>query len=126
MRAGRLRHGFGQPRILSYTEEGGCLGGADADEVSKRARERGSTQIGTLGGGNHFLELDVIDEVFLPEIAAVYGLEEGDLALFIHSGSRGLGYQVCDDFLAGHGQGYAEVRDRVAGPTAGVCPAQVR
>jgi tRNA-splicing ligase RtcB len=58
------------------------------------------TQLGTLGSGNHFLELDVIEEVFLPDVAAAFGLEEGNLAIFIHSGSRGLGYQVCDDFLS--------------------------
>lgn len=94
-----IEHGFGSAEDVEYTEEGGCLRGADAGIVSKRAVERGSTQIGTLGGGNHFLELDVIDEVFQPEIAEVYGLREGALALFIHCGSRGLGYQVCDDYL---------------------------
>ena len=95
-----VQEGYGHPEDLHYTEEGGCLAGADADEVSARARERGSTQLGTLGGGNHFVELDVIDEVFLPEVAAAFGLEAGNLAISIHSGSRGLGYQVCDDFLA--------------------------
>jgi tRNA-splicing ligase RtcB (3'-phosphate/5'-hydroxy nucleic acid ligase) len=94
-----IEHGFGSSEDVEYTEEGGCLSGADAGIVSKRAVERGSTQIGTLGSGNHFLEVDVIDEVFQPEIAEVYGLREGALALFIHCGSRGLGYQVCDDYL---------------------------
>ena len=100
VRGGRFRRATADPRISHYTEESGCLAGADADEVSARASERGSTQLGTLGSGNHFLELDVIDEVFLPDVAAAFGLEEGNLAIFIHSGSRGLGYQVCDDFLA--------------------------
>lgn len=95
-----VQEGYGHPEDLHYTEEGGCLAGSDADEVSARARERGSTQLGTLGSGNHFVELDVIEEVFLPEVAAAFGLEAGSLAIFIHSGSRGLGYQVCDDFLA--------------------------
>lgn len=94
-----MQAGYGRPEDLHFTEEGGCLAGADADEVSPRAKERGSTQLGTLGSGNHFIELDVIDEVFLPDVAAAFGLEEGNLAIFIHSGSRGLGYQVCDDFL---------------------------
>jgi len=73
-----VQEGYGHPEDLHYTEEGGCLAGADADEVSARARERGSTQLGTLGGGNHFVELDVIDEVFLPEVAAAFGLEAGN------------------------------------------------
>lgn len=95
-----VQEGYGRPDDLQFTEEGGCLAGADPDEVSLRARERGSTQLGTLGSGNHFLELDVIEEVYLPDVAAAFGLEQGNLAVFIHSGSRGLGYQVCDDFLA--------------------------
>ncbi len=94
-----VQHGYGSPEDLDFTEEGGCLKGADADEVSARAKERGCTQLGTLGSGNHFLELDVIEEVFLPDVAEAFGLQEGHLAIFIHSGSRGLGYQVCDDFL---------------------------
>jgi len=94
-----VERGFGDREDLDFTEEGGCLELADPDEVSPRARERGSTQVGTLGSGNHFLELDVVDEIFLPDVARVFGLEQGNLAVFIHSGSRGLGYQVCDDFL---------------------------
>ena len=94
-----VQQGYGRAEDLQFTEENGCLGGADANEVSARAKERGSTQVGTLGSGNHFLELDVVDEIFLPDVAGAFGLVEGNLAVFIHSGSRGLGYQVCDDFL---------------------------
>jgi tRNA-splicing ligase RtcB len=94
-----VQQGYGRAEDLLFTEEGGCLVGADADEVSARAKERGSTQVGTLGSGNHFLELDVVDEIFLPDVASAFGLVEGNMAVFIHSGSRGLGYQVCDDFL---------------------------
>lgn len=94
-----VEHGYGRASDLSFTEEGGCLKDASPDEVSKRAMERGSTQLGTLGSGNHFLEVDVIDEVFLPEVAEAFGLRQGNVAIFIHSGSRGLGYQVCDDYL---------------------------
>jgi len=94
-----VRQGYGRAEDLDFTEEGGCLDGADAEVVSERAKERGATQVGTLGSGNHFLELDVVDEVYLPQVAAAFGLEEGNLAVFIHSGSRGLGYQVCDDSL---------------------------
>ena len=95
-----VEHGFGRPEDLEFTEENGCMAGADFEAVSERARERGSTQVGTLGSGNHFLEIDVVEEVFLPDVARVFGLEEGATAVFIHSGSRGLGYQVCDDYLA--------------------------
>ena len=95
-----VEQGFGRPEDLEYTEEGGRLKDADSDQVSERAKERGATQVGTLGSGNHFLELDVVDQVFLPGVASAFGLHEGTLAFFIHSGSRGLGYQVCDDFLS--------------------------
>ncbi len=91
--------GFGEARDLEFTEEGGCLDGADFDQVSGRARERGSTQVGTLGSGNHFIEIDVVEEIFDPGVADVFGLVKGNVAVFIHSGSRGLGYQVCDDYL---------------------------
>ncbi len=92
--------GYGSTEDLLFTEEGGCLKGADSEVVSQRAKERGSTQLGTLGSGNHFLEIDVIEELFLPEEAEAFGLRQGYVVLLIHSGSRGLGYQVCDDFLA--------------------------
>jgi tRNA-splicing ligase RtcB len=95
-----IQHGYGSEDDLEYTEEGGCLAGADSDLVSARAKERGSTQVGTLGSGNHFLEIDVVEEIILPDVAETFGLREGHIAVFIHSGSRGLGYQVCDDYLA--------------------------
>jgi tRNA-splicing ligase RtcB (3'-phosphate/5'-hydroxy nucleic acid ligase) len=94
-----VKNGFGHAGDLEFSEEGGCLDGADFDKVSARARERGSTQVGTLGSGNHFLEIDVVDEIFDTEVADTFGLKKGNVAVFIHSGSRGLGYQVCDDYL---------------------------
>ncbi|HSN13529.1 MAG TPA: RtcB family protein, partial [Anaeromyxobacteraceae bacterium] len=98
-------------------EEGGALRGADPELVSTRARERGEDQLGTLGSGNHFLELDRVAEIYDAEAAACFGLREGAVALQIHSGSRGLGYQVCDDFLA-------ELTPRLAswGPDYGSLP----
>ncbi len=81
-------------------EEGGRLAGADASEVSERARTRGSDQLGTLGSGNHFLELDRVAEIYDPEAAEAFGLSPESVAIQIHSGSRGLGYQVCDEALA--------------------------
>jgi tRNA-splicing ligase RtcB len=95
-----IQNGFGRNEDAEFTEEGGCLSGADFDQVSQRAKERGSTQVGTLGSGNHFLEIDVVDEVFDREVADAFGLQQGCIAVSIHSGSRGLGYQVCDDNLA--------------------------
>ena len=95
-----IEQGFGKQEDVDFTEEGGCLAGADPDQVSERAKERGSPQLGTLGSGNHFLEMDVVDEILLPEVAETFGLRQGNLCVFIHSGSRGLGYQVCDDSLA--------------------------
>ena len=92
--------GWGTPRDLQFTEAGGVLKGAEPDLVSARAYERGADQCGTLGSGNHFLEVQVVDRVLDDEAAAIMGLREGQITVLIHSGSRGLGYQVCDDNLA--------------------------
>jgi len=81
------------------TEENGCLEGADPSKVSPRAYERGSGQSGTLGAGNHFLEVQVIDEIYDNSLAKFFGLEKGQVTVMIHSGSRGFGHQVCDDNL---------------------------
>ena len=92
--------GYGAPADLEMTEDRGVMDGADPDRVSARAMERGKQQLGTLGSGNHFLEIEVVDEIFDPVAAAAFGLEQDQIAIMIHSGSRGLGYQVCDDYLA--------------------------
>jgi tRNA-splicing ligase RtcB len=84
---------------VEHTEAHGCLPEADPEAVSPRALERGGDQCGTLGSGNHFLEVQVVDEIFDDEAARVMGLAPGGICLMIHSGSRGLGYQVCDDAL---------------------------
>jgi tRNA-splicing ligase RtcB len=94
-----VRRGLATKRDVEYTEAGGRLDGAVADRVSERALERGADQCGSLGSGNHFLELQVVDEVFEPEAARSMNLREGMVCVMIHSGSRGLGYQVCDDAL---------------------------
>jgi tRNA-splicing ligase RtcB (3'-phosphate/5'-hydroxy nucleic acid ligase) len=91
--------GFGWQSDIEHTEAGGALPDADPDMVSQRAFERGADQCGTLGSGNHFLEVQVVDEVTDPQTAAAFGLREGQITVMIHSGSRGLGYQVCDDAL---------------------------
>jgi tRNA-splicing ligase RtcB len=93
-----VRHGYGVQEDLDYTEERGAIKGADPDKVSARAYERGKNQSGTLGSGNHFLEVQAIDEIYDEAAAAVFGLAKGQVMLMIHSGSRGLGYQVCDEY----------------------------
>jgi tRNA-splicing ligase RtcB len=95
-----VERGWGTARDLTFTEAGGRLDGADPDRVSDRAITRGYDQCGTLGSGNHFLEVQVVDRVHDEEAAEVMGLREGMITVLIHSGSRGLGYQVCDDSLA--------------------------
>ncbi|MFN7133491.1 MAG: RtcB family protein, partial [Myxococcales bacterium] len=91
--------GFGRADDLKHCEEGGRLAWADPDAVSQRARERGSTEVGTLGSGNHFLEVQEVAEIFNPAVAEKFGLFPGQITVMVHSGSRGFGYQVCDDNL---------------------------
>ena len=98
-----VRSGFGEPADLARAEASGCLAGADPDAVSPRAKQRGRPQIGTLGSGNHFLEIQQVERIAEEEAARAYGLHAGQTAVLIHSGSRGLGHQVCTDFLAGMG-----------------------
>lgn len=96
-----IDHGYGSDSDLASTEEGGVIQGADPGCVSERALERGRRQLGTLGSGNHFLEIEVVEEIFDRQVAATFGLTaEGQVAVAIHTGSRGFGYQVCDDYLA--------------------------
>lgn len=93
--------GYGRREDLEVTEEHGAIEGADPDKVSDRAYERGKNQAGTLGSGNHFLEIQVIDQVYDKEAADAFGLEAGQITVMFHSGSRGFGYQVCDDYSRG-------------------------
>ncbi len=94
-----LKRGFATEADLERTEEGGCLAGADAGKVSPRARERGRGQVGTLGAGNHFIEVDVVDRVQDEFAARRLGLFPGQVVVQIHCGSRGLGHQVCTDYV---------------------------
>lgn len=94
-----VAQGYGVAEDLEVTEERGAIPGADPSAVSERAYERGKAQSGTLGSGNHFLEIQVIDRIYDSDIADVFGLSEGLITVMIHSGSRGFGYQVCDDYL---------------------------
>lgn len=95
-----VQQGMGEASDLEHTEDGGCMDNADPEMLSQRALERGRNQLGTLGSGNHFLEIGVVEKVFEPEAARILGLFEKQVTLMLHSGSRGLGYQVCDDSLA--------------------------
>jgi tRNA-splicing ligase RtcB (3'-phosphate/5'-hydroxy nucleic acid ligase) len=92
-------HGIGTAEDVAHTESGGCLAGSDPALVSQRARQRGAEQLGTLGSGNHFLEVQRVVEVFDAGVAAAFGLCEGQVTVLIHSGSRGLGHQVCSDYV---------------------------
>jgi len=95
-----VKRGFGYEEDIEVTEEGGCLTGADPSKVSDKAIKRGMPQIGTLGSGNHFLEIEVVEEIFDPEVARVMGINEvGQVLILIHTGSRGFGHQVCTDYL---------------------------
>jgi tRNA-splicing ligase RtcB (3'-phosphate/5'-hydroxy nucleic acid ligase) len=94
-----VERGLALPEDLERLEAGGSLPGADASKVSGRAKQRGHDQLGTLGSGNHFVEVQVVDEVFDASAAAAYGLQQGQLTVLIHTGSRGLGHQVCTDFV---------------------------
>ena len=95
-----VKNGFGSLQDLETTEDGGCLNGADPEQVSARALERGKQQLGTLGSGNHFLEIEVVQDIFDEKAAQAFGLRKGQIVVMIHTGSRGLGYQICDDYLA--------------------------
>ncbi len=95
-----IERGFGWERDAEHTEERGSMEGARADKVSKVAKQRGHEQLGTLGAGNHFLEIQFVDRIYDPEIAKVMGLTHvGQVTVMIHTGSRGLGHQVASDYL---------------------------
>jgi tRNA-splicing ligase RtcB len=94
-----FKKGFASFDDLASTESGGCLKGANPDMVSSRAFERGYDQVGTLGSGNHFLEIGVVEEIYDEDKSYTWGITKGKLTLMVHSGSRGLGHQVCSDYL---------------------------
>lgn len=94
-----LARELARPEDIDVTEASGALPGADPAQVSERAKRRGHDQLGTIGSGNHFVEVQRVDEVFDPAAAAAYGLAEGQLTVLIHTGSRGLGHQVCTDYV---------------------------
>ncbi len=94
-----VEEGYGEMSDLERIESGGCIDGANPDLISKKAYERGRAQQGTLGSGNHFLEIQYVDEIYDEKSANAIGLFEGQITVMIHTGSRGFGHQVCTDFL---------------------------
>ena len=95
-----VEKGFGTERDLEFLEENGCMKQANPDKISEKAKRRGAPQLGTLGAGNHFLEIQKVDKIYLPEIAKIFGIEKvGQVTIMIHTGSRGFGHQVCTDYL---------------------------
>ncbi|MDP3878860.1 MAG: RtcB family protein [Dehalococcoidales bacterium] len=96
-----VEKGFGEAEDIVLTEESGCIKGANPDKVSDKARKRGIPQLGTLGSGNHFLEVQIVEEIYDREAAEVMGINEtGQVLVLIHTGSRGFGHQVCTDYVA--------------------------
>jgi len=94
-----VRAGYGRPEDLERLEEGGAMEAADPSAVSHRAKQRGGPQLGTLGSGNHFIEIEEVDEIFDDRVARAFGLFQGQMVVSIHSGSRGLGHQVCSEYV---------------------------
>jgi tRNA-splicing ligase RtcB len=95
-----VEQGLGEPEDLVTSEASGCIPGADPEAVSHKAFERGRDQLGTLGSGNHFLEVQIVEKIYDDEAANVLGLFPDQVTVLIHSGSRGFGHQVCTDYLA--------------------------
>jgi len=95
-----IEKGYGQEEDIIVTEESGCMKGANPDKVSSKAKKRGIPQLGTLGSGNHFLEVEVVDELYDRDAAKAMGIEDlGQVLLLIHTGSRGFGHQICTDYV---------------------------
>jgi len=94
-----VKNGFGGPEDLDHIEAGGRIDGANPDLVSQFAMDRGKDQLGTLGSGNHFVEVGFVEEIYDDAVAYKLGLSRGQITIIVHSGSRGLGHQVCDDYI---------------------------
>jgi tRNA-splicing ligase RtcB len=100
-----VERGYGDARDISVTEESGSMKGTNPDKVSSKAKKRGIPQLGTLGSGNHFLEVEAVDELYDPKAAKAMGIEDlGQVLVLIHTGSRGFGHQICTDYVALLGQ----------------------
>jgi tRNA-splicing ligase RtcB len=120
-----VAHGFGSDADLAKCEDGGAMPGAEPDAVSERACSRGLLQVGSLGSGNHFLEVQAVDTIYDPDAGNTFGLFPGQVCVMIHCGSRGLGQQSCSDFQ-GDGLGNGPLRHLGARWPARVCLRRVR
>lgn len=94
-----VRRGYGTKDDIEHTEERGSMAGAEARAVSREAKKRGQDQLGTLGSGNHFIEVAEVEEIYDEQVAKAFGLFQGQMVVWVHSGSRGLGHQVCTDYV---------------------------
>lgn len=104
-----IENGYGFEQDLEHTESNGCIEGARLDAVSAQARERGKNQLGSIGSGNHFVEIGEVSQIYFPAVAEAWGIQKGMTYVLIHSGSRGFGHQVCQDTLNSFiKQGFAE------------------
>jgi tRNA-splicing ligase RtcB len=117
-----VSHGYGTGEDAHFAESGGALGEADPARVSARAKQRGRPQVGTLGSGNHFLEVQYVQRIFDPLAAEAFGLIEGQIVVLIHSGSRGLGHQVCTDYVALMNQVMAKYKINLPDRQLACCP----
>ena len=119
-----LSNGYATPEDVSRTEEGGCFAGADPSKLSHQVKARGRGQLGTLGGGNHFLEVQVVDEIYDEEVAARFGITRpGQVLVMIHTGSRGLGHQTCTDYLRRIEKEYPEIMESLPEKNLAYAPA---
>ena len=109
-----VENGYGWQEDLEYLEENGRIKDADSSIVSDKAKKRGIPQLGSLGSGNHFLEIQIVDEIYNKEVASVFGLEKGMIVIMIHSGSRGCGHQVCSDYLRIMDKAYKNYKINIA------------
>lgn len=110
-----IQNGFGFEEDVEHIESRGVIAGADIEAVSDHAKERGRKQLGSVGSGNHFIEIGEVQNIYLPEIADAWGIEKGQTYILIHSGSRGFGHQVCQDYLdkfvkAGYAKGLPDAQ----------------
>ena len=109
-----VENGYGWAEDLEVLEENGRIEAADSSEVSNKAKKRVIPQLGSLGSGNHFLEIQVVDEIYDEDVASVYGLEKGMIVIMIHSGSRGCGHQICSDYLRLMDKAYKNYKIKIA------------
>jgi len=109
-----LKKGYARPEDLSHTESNGQIPGADPSKLSSRARKRGTPQVGTLGAGNHFIEVDVVEEIYDQHVAQVFGLRPNQIVVQVHTGSRGLGHQVASDYVKLFQQAVQKYRIKLA------------